>query len=33
MNRSFKTGRLTSPRLALAFTTAIAGLALTGCMT
>lgn len=33
MNRSIKTGRLTAPRLALAVTTAIAGLALTGCMT
>ncbi len=33
MDRSIKTGRLTAPRLALAVTTAIAGLALTGCMT
>jgi Flp pilus assembly protein TadD len=33
MDRSIKTGRLTAPRLALAVTTAIAGLALSGCMT
>ncbi len=33
MDRSIKTGRLTAPRLALAVTTAIAGLALTGCTT
>ncbi|TAD77388.1 MAG: SPOR domain-containing protein [Sphingomonadales bacterium] len=33
MDRSIKTGRQTAPRLALAVTTAIAGLALTGCMT
>ncbi len=33
MDRSIKTGRPTAPRLALAVTTAIAGLALTGCMT
>ena len=33
MDRSNKTGRRTSPRLALAVTTALAGLALTGCMT
>lgn len=33
MDRSIKTRRLTAPRLALAVTTAIAGLALTGCMT
>jgi Flp pilus assembly protein TadD len=33
MDRSIKSGRLTAPRLALAVTTAIAGLAMTGCMT
>jgi tetratricopeptide (TPR) repeat protein len=33
MDRSFKTGRSTAPRLALAVTTALAGLALSGCMT
>jgi len=33
MDRSIKTGRLTAPRLALAVTTAIAGLALAGCTT
>ncbi len=33
MDRSFKTGSQTAPRLALAVTTALAGLALTGCMT
>lgn len=33
MDRSIKTGRPTAPRLALAVTTAFAGLALTGCMT
>lgn len=33
MDRSFKTGSRTAPRLALAVTTAIASLALTGCMT
>ncbi len=33
MDRSIKTGRLTAPRLALAATTAIAALALPGCMT
>jgi Flp pilus assembly protein TadD len=33
MDRSNSTGRLTAPRLALAVTTAIASLALSGCMT
>lgn len=33
MDRSIKTGRSTAPRLALAVTTALAGLALSGCMT
>lgn len=33
MDRSIKTGRPTAPRLALAVTTAIAGLALSGCTT
>lgn len=33
MDRKLKTGRQTAPRLALAVTTAIAGLALSGCMT
>jgi len=33
MDRSTKTGRMNAPRLALAVTTAIAGLALTGCVT
>lgn len=33
MDRSIKTGRLTAPRLALAVTTAVAGLALSGCAT
>lgn len=33
MDRSTKTGRMTGPRLALALTTAVAGLALAGCMT